>query len=311
VYNNPNWNNIQNPPFNWVKSAEKIIKSERIPQLSGDSIYIASDYSGQHKSSRYETYSVLFLDMTKIYDWELARRGLRKIHLPDQRRLSYKGLGDKHKQDFLVPFLQESSLLHGVLVTFVVNKSVKVLCADEQNFASILKTYNLSGSWKYRGFEQMLRIINFVCILSAGLAKPKQEISWITDEDELMANDNKSKDVQYMIGKFASLYSNNLASCTLALGSAVIDPGDRLEEDIIALADLSAGAVCDMVNTLSNHSGGKIFPELAIPYSKSFSDKTEIILDWYFHKAANLSKAVVLIETHGKGYSVSKYEMKY
>ena len=95
--NNINWNPIQTPLYPWTRSFEKIISSYKLPKLSGSIIYAVSDYGGSHETSKYQTISVLFVDLENSRDWEIQRRQVRQKYLENGRRLSFKGLNDKQK----------------------------------------------------------------------------------------------------------------------------------------------------------------------------------------------------------------------
>jgi hypothetical protein len=305
------WSDLQTEhlPYKWPKSVNRILKNETLPDLKGQLFYVTSDYSGQHKGSQYEALSFFYVDLDNLNEWNRTRHVLRKRHLPDGRRISFKGLNDNNKRAFLIPFLQASSKLNGFLLTVVVNKKIESLCLQPKELDMFTKLFELRSKWNFDSLEYILRILNFVCILSAGLARPNQEIYWITDEDSFTQDKTKLQDVQKLIGHFSGAYGNHLSECKLGLGSATIDPGDRMEEDLLALSDLSAGAMSEIVNANSRQSGGSISTSVLLRQQAAFSDKTEIIFDWYNTVFTNLTKCSILFETGpgGKGFSVSKY----
>jgi hypothetical protein len=64
----------------------------------------------------------------------------------------------------------------------------------------------LTGRWKARSLEQVLRVVHLITCLAGGLAKPGQNINWISDKDDILAKFGKSKDIALLLSKFSSHY---------------------------------------------------------------------------------------------------------
>ena len=71
----------------------------------GPILVLASDYSGQHKSSDFEIFTFLVSDYVFLGLWDKLRSEVRKRFLPDGRRMAFKSLNDKVKRRALAPFL--------------------------------------------------------------------------------------------------------------------------------------------------------------------------------------------------------------
>lgn len=306
--NNQNWKPIQTPLYPWTRSFEKIISSYELPELSGANIYAVSDYGGSHETSKYQTISVLFVDLDNSRNWEIQRRQIRQKYLADGRRLSFKGLNDRQKQNALIPFLSAANLIKGVSVTLVINKAIDNLYLLKKDVEVASKSFGLESKWKYNSLETAIRIVHLVSILTAGLSKENQNVYWISDEDELFANMQKTQDLQKIIGKLSAI-SISYKLSNLGMGTTVIDEGDRLEEDLTAIPDLIAGAMSEIANKLSQFTGGRIPSNLAVPFSGEFSTKTDIISSWIWNKSQGFPKVVIVIEKHGKGFTTFRLDM--
>ena len=96
-------------------------------------------------------------------------------------------LGDRQRQKALIPFLDASDELSGVLTTFAFRKSIKDLYTDKELFKLLQNTWDFKSKWKQKSFENMVRVAHLVGLLIGGLSRPNQNIYWISDEDKLFA----------------------------------------------------------------------------------------------------------------------------
>lgn len=156
--------------------------------MSGPFINIASDYGGEHKASNYHTLSAVYLDLSASSEWESRRRLVRTNHLPDGRRMSFKKLGDRQRQQALIPFLQAANEITGVCVTLAIRKSILYLCSDEGESDITQKRLSFESRWGEQSFERMLRISHLISLLIAGFSHPGQDIYWVSDEDSMFDN---------------------------------------------------------------------------------------------------------------------------
>ncbi|MDP2045894.1 MAG: hypothetical protein Q8L00_06755, partial [Deltaproteobacteria bacterium] len=110
-----------------IKQAE-IQFSDLLPDLrQGPNIFIASDYSGQHSSSRYESLSFLFADLNSCEEWDKLRIKLRDRFLPDGSRMSYKNLSNAKRRKFLMHFLNSANHILGIVITILIDKRIESL----------------------------------------------------------------------------------------------------------------------------------------------------------------------------------------
>ena len=303
------WNTLQKPPFQWVRTIERILIAARLPELRGPDVCIFSDYSGDQKASAYEATGILYADLYGSAEWEIRRRDVRRHFLADGRRLSFKKLGDRNRQAALVPFLQAANEIEGLCLVVAVRKTVERLCVDTKLAKQIADRLAFSKIWKTHEFERMTRITHLIGLLIGGLAKEGQNISWISDEDSLFANESVTQDMKQMLVRFSSHYAKrNLGK--LSLGTVAIDEGDRFEEDGAAVPDLVAGATCEILTRLSDASGGRLRPGIAIPYYGEFTAKTEVLRSWLAYSQSRLRKVCVVFEDLGKeGLAVFRFNM--
>ncbi len=303
-----NWQPIAEPLYPWANTLNRILASQNLPDISGSTAYITSDYSGGHQGSRYQIISVLYVDLAGSTEWEIERKAIRRRFLSDGRRMSFKNLNDSHRQKALIPFLGTANQLVGVSVTLAIRKSIKSLCCEQKMFRDIQKEISLQSQWTLKSFEHMLRVTHLISLLIGGLSRSKQNIYWISDEDHLFANGNKACDVARMTSAYTSHYVKHELG-ELGIGTTDLDEGDRLEEDLAAIPDLVAGTVAEITTHLSSISGGRLPIRIALPFDGSFTLKSELLTSWIWQSAQSLKKVVILFEEgDGKMYSVSKFD---
>ena len=157
-----------------------------IPELRcGSTILIGCDYSGQHEACSYQALGICLADADNATEWSLKRQAIRG-RLPDKRRFSYKRLNDRVLYRELSHFLDASSSISGLLAVILIHKSIGTLFREGGNvLPTHLATPSLDKlSPKVR--EKLLRVaVHFTGLFLAGLSKPDQNVTWVTDEDEL------------------------------------------------------------------------------------------------------------------------------
>ena len=145
----------------------------------------------------------------------------------------------------------------------------------------------------------MARIAHFASLIIAGLIKPNQKIIWVSDEDNILANPDRSNDLGTILTGFTSKYIPFDIS-PLMIGSTTLDEGDRFEEDFASVADLIAGALSDSVNYFkriddqSNKSKRVIDVKL----------KSKIIVNWLVEAEKKLSNIEMVFEKNENGMCI-------
>lgn len=302
------WRSLNNPIYQWVTTINRILKVEDPPTLTGSILYIASDYSGTEKSSRYRVSAIVCADIEKSIRWEMQRREARRRYMADGRRMSYKALSDRQRARALLPFLDAATEITGLCLVTIVHRDILHLCANSGDYDKIRVAAGLKARWKNRELEEALRLTHLIAVVIGGLSQPSQNIYWISDQDDLFANSERNQDMTRLLSFYSSHYTKHSLG-ELGMGTTEIDEGDRFDEDLSAVADLVAGAVSETTNRLSELCGGRIPHNLAVEYLKPFIPKTEVIARWFFSQTGELRRAAILFEKRDTGFSVSRHQM--
>ncbi len=276
----------------------------KLPDLDGSTLYFTSDYSGYERKSKYWVYSLLIVDIDKCTDWEIMRRRVRNSFLGDKRRMSFKNLNDCKRLRALEPFLSAASRISGLCVCIAQTKKMNHSFFDRDKLDQLKSRINIddihSARWNAESLNNMWTIVAFIAIFIAGLAKPKQNIYWVSDEDDIFANPQRSADTAKLLSALTSMYVDfNLGE--LGIMTTKVDEGDRFEEDLNAISDLSAGAIAELLNQMSLTGSGKVRVGLVYPMIQNISKKTEIITTWLSNNDCNLSRLTFLLEEAHEG----------
>jgi len=278
IFGERGWREV-NSGFPWVLSFNKWLRLSQLPDFSGETLYISSDYSGQGKESKFDVICILVADIDKSLEWEIQRCEVRRRYLMDGRRMAFKNLNDGQRRKALRPFLSAANEIHGLFLVVAIHKNIKTLCSNAEMFEWLKAERVLKAEWRFQAFERMFRIVHFVSLLIAGLAKPNQNIYWISDRDEILDGASRTADTQRILSSFTSLYVKfPLGQC--GIGTTALDEGDRLEEDLAAIPDLAAGGVAELLTRLHATTGGKISGPITKMIPENLSQKTEVLLSW-------------------------------
>jgi hypothetical protein len=261
----PNWSPLNNKPKYGVMDSmsSTIAKIERtegdfLPDLREDSeLALVSDYAGEHRRARFQVLSYLLADRPGILrTWDDKRRAIRFKYLKDGRRLEFKSLGDRNKQKALGPFLSAASSINGVLFCVAIEKTIKSISYPAlPSPADIAKWSHLS--WSPKVFEKLVRIFHFGSFLVAGLCRPGQNLIWITDDDDIVPNEDFQEDVCRIGGRMLQhYYPQKMGQLTFGIAGKFED--ERRAEDLVSIVDVVAGAVSEMFSAKQRKNRGRV-----------------------------------------------------
>ena len=257
---------------------------------SAPRLLLCSDYSGEHHGAAYAGYSYLLIDPRYLWLFDVFRRRLRSGHL-GSRQFAFKKLRDRVRRRALRAFLTASNTLPGLLATFLVDQRLSLL--DTNDTTPPEDAVVDPTTWKGPVFEKLNLIGHFGGLLFAGLSSPGQDLVWITDEDAIVANPK-----QHAV---ATRYLANVLCHYLVhdpgmfqLGTTRSDDGSLLAEDLAALPDLAAGALCEAYSPTAARSG------FVLPLRANVSAKARTIASW-LAGGYSLKKLVVTIDVGDEG----------
>lgn len=257
----------------------------------GQTLLMAADFGGQHAGQYFDTYAFLFLDLERIQYWFSELKEFRKNYLRTRRRMAFKSLNDNNRRRALIPFLRLANELEGCLVLFAISKSDRSMFATDQKSAEVAELLSL---WKPHVQERLLRIVHLSAFLTSGLSANGQDLLWFVDEDEIASNVDQLTRLTEIYARVSSNYLEHDMR-HVRCGTARSDDGTLILEDLIAIPDLSAGALCE-IGTAMMAQG--LFPRrgLVTPLPTGIAPKSRLIGSWLGSDFAPLRKFSYLIE---------------
>lgn len=262
-----------------------------------NTLLIGSDYSGQYSTSDFEALGFLIADSDRLQHWLAARSALRARHLPDGRRIAFKNLGDKKRVAMLPEFIEASEQIHGLLLVVLIDKSIKTFFRQHGNIEPGNVDDNLLAGWPSKVEERLLRVCHIVALFIACLSRPGQNIVWFGDQDEIAANELRLRQFTEASGRIMNGYLEHSLG-HLRLGTTASDSGSRDVEDFVAIADLAAGAMCEVLN--AHRRAGVVFPSgIFVPNQQGMASKVDALSWWLSRKGNPLKKIVLSFEPSG------------
>ena len=290
------WKSINDQHIPWIPKLNQLVSTASLPVLNGSTIYIASDYSGYHRKSKYEVISLLIMDTDNSWHWTNSRRCVREHFLTDGHRISFKGLHDQRQFYALPAFLESANNIVGICVNIVLRKSVRISYIDRDRMQSMVDASPFLGKWSYKTLNHMFRIVHFISLFIGGLSKPGQNVYWISDQDPIFANPSNSEDAARLVSVLTNMYIDHKLG-ELGIGTTILDEGDRLLEDLVAIPDLSAGALSEYLTALCDMCDGKIIGKFVYPSPRGITPKTEQIVSWLMDNTGKLKRLILLFES--------------
>lgn len=220
--------------------------------------------------------------------------------------MSYKRLDDPRRQDALVPFLRAAANLDGHLVAIAVDKRKKWLSTISESADELRKLFSLKSKWNPRSLEAMLRKAHCVAILLSIWAEPFTNVTWITDQDEFVANDKRHDDALLAAARMTSFYISHPMGI-FRLNTAGQDPDLTDYEDLCSIPDLAAGMLSEVSTRLSREAAWE--EKLRRVLATRMPLKADIIADWFWDEQMMLRKTFITVDIEGTQYGVRKVWM--
>ena len=209
---------------------------------------VFSDYGGEHKESKYLTYSVLvcILDLRDLFSEKI--RAIREEYQLGSKEIAYKDLGMGQVRRALPDYLLTlSNFLPGFLLTLAVQKTAlevfRPTAKDTSNLLdAALKSIGVEGR-KPRVNEKLMRVVELVAFLTALLGKDGQKVFWMTDHDEISPTNTIHEETLRVFDALLRVYCRNRQTFSLVGGALPFEQRDVGMLDLLSATDICAGAL--------------------------------------------------------------------
>jgi hypothetical protein len=279
-------------------------KSYVVPSFDESStLLLGSDYSGESGDEPYVVYSFLIVGNAAWASWEPKRLALRRMIFPDDRRMSYKKLGDAYRRRFLRPVLEAADELDGISIPLAINKSAPSLFPKSGPLDLSNRDFEVFRSWKPSVLDKVFTLLHVAGFLLAGLGKPGQDVLWFTDEDQIAANPKMLTHLTKAFGWIASRYLEfDLGH--IRCGTTSCDNGSRQIEDFVCIPDLVAGAISEQFR--GSIANGFRDDKILWISGAGMKDKAPPIMFWLATRQMKLKKHVFVIDPTSDGIGVER-----
>ncbi|WP_322064207.1 hypothetical protein [Burkholderia ubonensis] len=247
------------------------------PVEDGD-LVIASDYSGQHKEATHEAYSFLVTTDLALSEWLPLLREFRERCLPDGRRISFKKLSEPVRWRALPDFLETASRLSGNLITVLVDRRVGSFIDGGPKTAIEVFPDCFPQGTRHGTAEKMLRLASFLALILSGLRRENQASTWISDHDETLDSHEKREGFARLATYLTFGLTRWRNAADHVFGTTETPAAPYWSEDVAALADLAAGAYCQMSSHLPAFLGKETWQVLVA--TGDIESRARTIGDW-------------------------------
>lgn len=269
---------------------------------SAECLLVASDYGGEHNTADFQTLAFLTTDMRTAAAWQPERERIRKHFLPDGRRMAFKNLDEGFRRRALGPFLESANRLPALLSLFVISKAVASLFRKEGKLDAESLEVDFLQKLSPATAEKLLSVTHFVSLLLSGLSAPGQDVLWVTDEDAIAANAGR---VRGLVDTLAIVSSHYLPHTMrhLRVTTSAQDMGDQSSEDLLAIPDIAAGALTEVL-TASCVDGGAPMNGMWLPPPASISLKARSVMNWFADHQQPLRRVVIMLDEEPNSHAL-------
>lgn len=281
-----------------------------LPDLHrGNLLLIGSDYSGQHKTSAYEAMAFLIADWSSSVRWRAAQSIIRSVLMPDDRRFGFKHMNDGVRLQVLPRLLSAADSISGLMLVVLLHKSLGDLFSPSVDLKLLDDRLKPMASWPASTLERALRACHFVSLLLGGLSRAGQHVVWITDADDIVANEVRHRQLVALFGAVSAPYlSHDLGHMRIATTAS--DAGKRDVEDFVSIADLAAGAVCDTLNAY-DRSQIKLANALISPIPPTLKATSRQLMNWWATGGAPLKRLALHLEPGSSSAKIRVSQMGF
>lgn len=228
---------------------------DNLPNFEEDSsVYVFSDYSGDHKGARFSTYSFLLVSGDKSSIFEEESKVLRARHGLGMKEISYKDVAYGPIKRSIKEYLEVADrVIHGLLLTVCIDNNIKsVFGADKEdaknNLLQVAEQIASGGEWHHLKLERMYRIYCVLVLLLDLTTTSGHKVFWQSDTDKINEDGRKGdfSQSQHHLLRFLAEFTDK--SYPL-LGFAKTFNELSHFTDFLSLADLAAGMTQDLLSS--------------------------------------------------------------
>jgi hypothetical protein len=259
----------------------------------GKTLVSVADFSGTHAGSPFTSYAFLTLDIDRNAHWLSGQRQFRSEVLR-RRRMSYKALNDAARRKALRPFLLLADEIVGALTVVIIPADFGPITNREPD-----PDDPLLRLWKLKVQEHVLRVTHLGGAIAAMMSRPLQNLLFVVDQDEVASNVAQLTQLTELVALTTSVHLEHDMG-HMRVGTTLSDDGSLALEDLCAIADLAAGASCEMFGAMAK-DGWRPVKGVVAPLPRGVAPKAHVIGQWLCFGQRSLQRSIVLFESSNSG----------
>jgi hypothetical protein len=234
--------------------AQTVRTLAELPDFSDDEkVAVMSDFGGEHKGSRFTTYSFLLMAYDKVGPFEEQTRALREKYdlLDPYSEFSFKDLTYGPRSRALDEFLWiVDHFIHGAVITIAIDRQIETVFGPSKKEAHTFLVDQLAamglGQWKGPVAEKVLRVCHSIAFFVGLTTRENQRLLWYCDNDAIneMTKTRNFGDTQKIFQQALAMYAKH--SFDLVGFGKSFDGKSHLD-DLLSIPDLAAGVVQDVL----------------------------------------------------------------
>lgn len=274
------------------KCVENKLLLPEIRKNGNESIGIYTDFGGEHKESKYYTYSILICGYNHSFGLNEEMKKLRQKFKQGNKEISFKDFAFGPIKRALEDYLNTIDFfVVGLLYNVVISKNIYSLFGldkSNKNFITDLLNDRNLGEWKPKVAEKNLRIIHIVSYLINLLTRSDQKILWMTDNDAIAPNHKKHLETLEIFKNVLPLYTTN--KYKMIGGALPFEENGISFLDFLSITDIAAGTL-EQYFTERCKGLGKI----------EVKEGAEKVLQWLAHDGIGLKKQTIFLNLDDSG----------
>ncbi len=208
-----------------------------------------SDFSGEHKGARFNTYSFLIMAYNKTGPFQVKIEELRRKHSLSEpySEFAFKDLTYGPRRRALSEFLQlVDNLVHGAVVTVAIDKQIGTVFGNSKPETHAFLEKQLEdaglGKWKGETSEKVLRVCHAIALFTALTTHENQRLLWYCDNDSINEDGQERRftDTQNLFARTLGLYCRHKFDL-VGFGKSFADKSHL--DDLLSIPDFAAGIV--------------------------------------------------------------------
>jgi hypothetical protein len=266
-------------PFDWLDVLAGMTTAHGLPDLGESKLILVSD---SREKNGFVIDSVLCTTERSLLEWEQRRQIIRRWYPLDSHGLHYKSLGPSSPHWGAVqPSLHSAAKLNGLLL--VVRMSKELVAANSKAVSSI-QAKGLSKTnhpWKPDQYVYMVHVVSLVSTLIGLVAKPGQDVHWISDHEPSFYNADQREDIFRAAGHATGISMHHRLGRT-SLSTPLMPSYSEQSRDLVSIVDLSAGSMGDTLEVTTHTSDTNSTVHIDHIVEPRRRDKVRAIASWFF-----------------------------